>query len=93
MAEIKKISIALTAEQIVAMKSAVDAGEYATTSEVIREALREWQRKRDLQAEELKRLRQAWMEGKASGAPTTLDSVSLREEARKRLKKASSRTA
>ena len=50
MSEIYKISIALTGEQISLLRAAVDAGEYATTSEIIREAVREWQRKRQLQA-------------------------------------------
>ena len=45
MSEIHKISIALTSEQIGTLKSAVDVGQYATISEVIREAVRDWQRK------------------------------------------------
>ena len=46
MSEILKISIALTSEQISILKSAVDAGQYATISEVVREAVREWHHKR-----------------------------------------------
>ena len=42
MSEIQKISVALTTEQLNAIKAAVDTGEYATTSEIMREALREW---------------------------------------------------
>ncbi|HEV2485930.1 MAG TPA: hypothetical protein VGT08_10385 [Terracidiphilus sp.] len=39
MPEVQKISIALTAEQIGTLKSAVETGEYATTSEIVREAI------------------------------------------------------
>ena len=57
MADIQKVSVALTGEQLAALKAAVEAGEYATTSEIVREALRDWQYKRDLRQEEVKRLR------------------------------------
>jgi len=33
MSDIHKVSVALTGEQIAALKDAVEAGEYATTSE------------------------------------------------------------
>ena len=70
------------------MKSAVETGEYATTSEAVREALREWQWKRELRGKELDRLRQAWQEGIASGPAVPLDFAEVRAEARRRLKKA-----
>jgi antitoxin ParD1/3/4 len=73
MPDIQKVSIALTAAQIAALRAAVDAGEYATTSEIIREALRDWQLKRELRQEDLRRLRQLWDEGKASGPPEPFD--------------------
>lgn len=73
MPDIQKISVALTGEQIASLKAAVDSGEYATTSEIIREALRDWQFKRDLRQEEVKRLRELWDEGKASGPGLPLD--------------------
>jgi Arc/MetJ-type ribon-helix-helix transcriptional regulator len=41
----------------------VDAGEYATTSKILREAVRDWQLKRELRQEDIKRLRQMWDEG------------------------------
>src|ERR1700738_5306190 len=73
MPEIQKVSIALTGEQVAALKAAVETGEYATTSEVVREALREWQWKREQRTEELKRLQQSWQKGKASGSAAPLD--------------------
>ena len=36
---VQKVSVALTGEQLASIRSAVDAGEYATTSEIIREAV------------------------------------------------------
>jgi antitoxin ParD1/3/4 len=93
MPDIQKVSIALTAEQVLTLKTAVETGEYATTSEIVREALREWQWKRELRGEDLKRLREHWHEGKASGKATTLDLAKTREQARLRLKKATERIA
>lgn len=88
MPDVQKISIALTAEQIGALKAAVETGEYATTSEIVREAIREWQFKRALRQEDLRRLRQLWDEGKASGAATPVDFENARREARQRLAQA-----
>jgi antitoxin ParD1/3/4 len=88
MADIQKVSVALTAEQITALKAAVQTGEYATTSEIVREALRDWQFKRELRQEDIKRLRQLWDEGKASGPAQPLDWGELRREARQRLAQA-----
>ena len=67
MADIQKVSVALTGEQVAALRAAVESGEYATTSEIVREALRDWQFKRQLRQEDMKRLRQLWDAGKASG--------------------------
>jgi antitoxin ParD1/3/4 len=85
MPDVQKISIALTGEQIGALKAAVETGEYATTSEIVREALREWQFKRALRQEDLRRLRQLWDEGKSSGATAPVDFDHARREAQQRL--------
>jgi antitoxin ParD1/3/4 len=85
MPEIQKVSIALTGEQVGALKSAVETGEYATTSEIVREAIRDWQFKRELRMDNLKRLRQLWDDGKASGAATPVDFDGARREARLRV--------
>ncbi len=87
MPDIQKVSVALTGEQLAALKAAVETGEYATTSEAIREALRDWQWKRELRSEDLNRLRQLWQEGKASGAAEPVDLAAAHEEARVRLDK------
>jgi predicted nucleotidyltransferase len=46
MPSIEKISIALSSELLAMVKAAVARGDYASTSEVLREALREWKAKR-----------------------------------------------
>jgi antitoxin ParD1/3/4 len=86
MANIEKVSVALTGEQVSALKAAVETGEYATTSEIVREAIRDWQLKRELRQEDIKRLRRMWDQGVASGSAGELDMKKLRREARTRLK-------
>jgi antitoxin ParD1/3/4 len=71
--DIQKISVALTSEQLATLKAAVEAGEYATTSEIVREAIREWQFSRDLRQGDVRRLQHLWDEGKASGKPKPFD--------------------
>ena len=85
MSEVQKVSVALTTEQLAAVKAAVGSGDYATTSEVVREALRDWQHKRELRQEDILRLRQLWDEGKASGQGAPLDIEALKREAGLRL--------
>jgi antitoxin ParD1/3/4 len=88
MADIQKVSVALTGGQVSALKAAVEAGEYATTSEIVREAIRDWQLKRELRQEDLRRLGQLWDEGKASGSARPLNWGKLRKDAQQRLAKA-----
>jgi len=52
MAEIERMTITLPAEMAGAVKEAVDGGDYASSSEVVREALRDWKMKRAVQAQE-----------------------------------------
>ena len=57
MSDIERMTFTLTAEMAQTVKSAVEDGDYASSSEIIREALRDWQRKRRLQESELEQLR------------------------------------
>lgn len=91
MSNIEKVSVALTSEQVEALKSAVDSGEYATTSDIVREAVLDWQLKRQLNDADISRLRELWDEGIASGSAGDVDFPALRAEARKRLQGMSSR--
>jgi antitoxin ParD1/3/4 len=44
---VEKISIALPSEMVNWIREAVDSGEYASASEVVRDALRIWKRERN----------------------------------------------
>jgi antitoxin ParD1/3/4 len=61
---VEKISIALPPEMVASLRQAVDAGEYSSSSEVVREALRDWSHKRQLQQNGLAELRQLWQEAR-----------------------------
>ncbi len=86
MADIERLSIALPAPMANAVRRAVEDGEYASASEVIRDALRLWELRRHLRERDLDMLRQRWDEGKASGRAGPLDIASLIAEERARLK-------
>jgi antitoxin ParD1/3/4 len=45
MANVEKLSIALPKDMVDSIRDAVESGDYATTSEVIRDALRNWRQK------------------------------------------------
>jgi antitoxin ParD1/3/4 len=53
----EKISITMTSEMLRAIRESVEAGEYASTSEALRDAVRVWQRVRLEDAERLAALR------------------------------------
>ncbi|WP_036296977.1 ribbon-helix-helix protein, CopG family [Methylosinus sp. PW1] len=58
MSDIERLTITLPADMAAIVKSAVEAGDYASTSEVVREAIRDWKMKRALQLQELAALKQ-----------------------------------
>lgn len=69
MSVIEKITISLPAEMLAEVRAAVDAGEFANTSEAIRDALRQWRRARTVIALNDDELRRLIAEGRQSGAP------------------------
>ncbi len=84
MSNIAKMSVALTTEMAELVRAAVDSGEYASGSEVVREALREWKTRRSLLHAERDELRRLWAEGLASG-PSRFDGMdAIKGEARRR---------
>jgi antitoxin ParD1/3/4 len=66
---IQKISIALPPEMVASLRQAVDAGEYSSSSEVVREALRDWTHKRQLQQNGLDELRNVWKAARKKNGP------------------------
>lgn len=85
MANVEELSIALTPEMARLVRGAVESGEYASNSEVVREALREWEQRRALQQQDVEELRRLWAEGVASGAGRFADIEAINAEARRRL--------
>lgn len=85
MASIEKISVALPADMLELVRKAVKAGDYATTSEVIREALREWKMRRESRDEAILELRRLWREGLDTGGWRPFDADEVRREGRRRL--------
>jgi antitoxin ParD1/3/4 len=85
MANVEKISIALTPDMAAIVRQAVASGAYASASEVVRDALREWQQKRALDRELVEELRRLWQEGLESGVAEPLDMAAIKREARARL--------
>lgn len=85
MSNVAKMSVTLTPEMAALIAKAVETGEYATTSEVIREALREWNLRRSLLQQEREQLQKLWAEGIASGPGQFKDMDAIKAEARRRL--------
>jgi antitoxin ParD1/3/4 len=69
MSSVEKISIALPPEMVAQLRNAVETGEYSSSSEVVRDALRDWTRKRQLQQNGIAELRQLWEEARADNSP------------------------
>ncbi len=87
MTTVEKLSIALTPEMAKEVRMAVKSGEYASSSEVIREALRDWRRKRAFQDQEIEELRSLWREGVEGGKGRYGCMEEIKQAARKRLAK------
>jgi antitoxin ParD1/3/4 len=65
----EKISIALPPEMVAIVRNAVATGEYASSSEVIRDALRDWTYKRTIRQHGISELRQLWQEAMNDKTP------------------------
>ncbi|WOE76604.1 ribbon-helix-helix domain-containing protein [Alterisphingorhabdus coralli] len=86
MGKVEKISIALTDELLATVKEAVASGDYASNSEVLREALREWRdRQREKQA--IAKVRALVAEADASGYRPFPGVEDIKERGRARLRK------
>jgi antitoxin ParD1/3/4 len=85
LSKVVKVSVALTPEMTELVQQAVASGEYASGSEVIREALREWKHRRALNPEEQDELRRLWSEGLESGTGRFGGIEEIKQAARSRL--------
>ncbi|MDR3489791.1 MAG: type II toxin-antitoxin system ParD family antitoxin [Bradyrhizobium sp.] len=88
MSDIERLTITLPAEMAAVVKSAVETGDYASTSEVVRAALRDWKMKRALQVEELAALKadiDTGLADVAAGRVKDFDAARIIERGRKLL--------
>jgi antitoxin ParD1/3/4 len=81
---VEKMSITLTPELAEMVNKAVETGDYASTSEVIREALRDWRRKQLTRQQQIEEIRRLWDEGIKSGPGRFANADELIAEAERR---------
>ena len=79
------MNVSLTEELSQFIKTKVNSGRYASSSEVVREALRLLEKYDRDEAEKLAWLRHAYKEGVESGPAEPLDLRALKAQARQRL--------
>jgi antitoxin ParD1/3/4 len=75
MSAVERLSITLPTEMASTLRRTIEGGQYASTSEIIREALREWTRKRDEELGDLEALRRAVRIGDESGPGISSEEV------------------
>ena len=75
MSTIERLTITVPAEMAATVRQAVSGGDYASTSEVVREALRDWTRHHDAERRELDALREAIRAGLDSGPSIPAEEV------------------
>jgi antitoxin ParD1/3/4 len=63
MAKLERITVTMPEEMAAKMRAAVESGEYATTSEIVREALRDWDEYQERRHAKLAQLRAMIAEG------------------------------
>jgi antitoxin ParD1/3/4 len=62
-ADVRKISAALTEDEAADLRAAVDSGAYASTDEIVREAITVWRIEHALLDDNISRLRDLWDAG------------------------------
>jgi antitoxin ParD1/3/4 len=82
MANVEKLSVALTPEMVAEVRAAVEGGDYGSVSEVVRDALRAWRLRRKIETLETEELRRLVQEGTDSGPGLEAGAVFARLRAR-----------
>lgn len=85
MSSVEKITVALSPEMTAFIRQSVETGEYASTSEAVREAVREWKERRDLLGHTVEELRSLVDEGLESGDSEHSSLADLKAAARRHL--------
>ena len=78
MANVEKLSIALTPDMVAEVRAAVEGGDYGS----VRDALRDWRLRRKIETLETEELRRLVQEGIDSGPGLEADAVFARLRAR-----------
>ena len=89
---IERLTVTMPADMVAVIKNAVADGGYASTSEVIREAMRDWKAKHSLQVQELASLKADIARGLAdlaAGKTNAFDPARIIKRGRKLLAKRS----
>lgn len=79
------MNVSLSDDLAAFVETKVSSGQYASSSEVVRDALRLMEQVDQEDAERLAWLRRAWQEGLDSGDPQEVDFAGLKADARARL--------
>ena len=84
MSKVEKLSIDLPSRLDAMIKDAVASGQYASASDVVQEALMDWDDKRSVRHFSTEELRHLWNEGIASGPakPFNMDDIIARAKLR-----------
>ncbi len=93
MSTIERMTITMPADMAALVKAAVEAGDYASTSEVVRDALRQWKMRRAIQIQEITALKSDIDKGLAdvaAGRVKDFDKKKIVERGRKLLASRSS---
>ncbi len=85
MATVEKLSISLPPELAALVRDAVDQGDYASSSEVVRDALRDWKQLREQRNAALGDLGRIWDQGVDSGKGRFRSIDEIKAEGRRRL--------
>jgi antitoxin ParD1/3/4 len=88
MSTIERMTITMPADMAALVKAAVEAGDYASTSEVVRDALRQWKMRRAIQIQEIAALKSDIDKGLAdvaAGRVKDFDKKKIVERGRKLL--------
>lgn len=81
MSKVEKVSVALTDDILASVRAAVASGDYASTSEVVRDALRAW-RERQAEIKAINDVRTLAAEGDASGYSDYIDMQGIKRSGR-----------
>ena len=85
MPNVEKVSVSMKPQHAALLRDAVSSGAYASGSEVVRDAMRDWSAKWMQTREDIAKLRAMWEKGKANGPPVDLEFDAVLDAARQEI--------